>query len=131
VFWLPNLSSVVHGSNGSNGSSAVNITAAVSHLLITDGNSVILTDRAKVLTRTCPSTVDATLSVPSAQPGTLSPRIEKQSVPLTEIGLYTIYSAILEVDSGSVYMSSVDVAAHFSLEVVVDVEGRKLSALQV
>jgi hypothetical protein len=127
VFWLPNLSSVVHGSNGSNGSSAVNITAAVSHLLITDGNSVILTDRAKVLTRTCPSTVDATLSVPSAQPGTLSPRIEKQSVPLTEIGLYTIYSAILEV---AVYRSSVDIAAHSSGQVVVN-EFRKLSALQV
>ena len=71
--------------------------------------------------------------MPSAQSGTLSLHIAQRSVPLTEFGaagLYTIYSAILEVDSGSVYRSSVDIAAHFSWEVVVD-EFRKLSTLQV
>jgi hypothetical protein len=77
--------------------------------------------------------VNATISVPSAQSGTLSPRITQQLVPLTEIGaagLYMIYSVILEVDSGSVYRSSVDITAYFGQEVVVD-EFRKLSALQV
>jgi len=86
-----------------------------------------------VLTSTRPSSVNATISVPSAQSGTLSPRISQRSVPLTEIGatgLYTIYSAILEVDSRSVYRSSVDIVAQFSREVIVD-EFRKLSALQV
>jgi hypothetical protein len=86
-----------------------------------------------VLTSIRPSSVNATISVPSAQSGTLSPRIAQQSVPLAEIGaagLYTIYSATLEVDSGSVYRSSVEIAAHFGGEVVVD-EFRKLSALEV
>ena len=86
-----------------------------------------------MLTSTRPSSVNATISVPSAQSGTLSPRIAQQSMSLTEIGtagLYTIYSAILEVDSGWVYRSSVDIVTHFSREVVVD-EFRKLNALQV
>ena len=86
-----------------------------------------------MLTSTHPLSVNATISMPSAQSGTLSPCISQQSVPLTEIGatgLYTIYSAILEVDSGSVYRSSVDIVAHFSQEVIVD-EFRKLSTLQV
>ena len=43
VFWLPNLSSIVPGSVGL---STVNITAAVSHWLVTYDNSVDIADRA-------------------------------------------------------------------------------------
>lgn len=76
--------------------------------------------------------VEAVLSVPSTQIGTLSPRIETQSVPLDLIGmakLYTIYSAILVVDSEFVYRSSVDIVAHCDGRTIVD-EFRKLIVLQ-
>lgn len=86
----------------------------------------------KVLTSSQPSSVEVVISTPSPQSGTLSPRIETQSVTLSSIGttgLYTIYSALGTVDDSLVYRSSVDVIAHTQGGDLVD-EFRKLNALQ-
>lgn len=78
------------------------------------------------------SAVEATLSIPSPQPGTLSPHIETRTIPLSIIGtagLYTIYSALTEVDEATVYRSSVDIVAHAqSGDIQVD-EFRKIAVL--
>lgn len=84
------------------------------------------------MTSSQPFAVEAILSIPSAQFGTLSPRIVTRSVSLGMIGtagLYTIYSAISVVDGEAVYRSSVDIVVHYHDGGTIVDEFRKLSLL--
>lgn len=85
----------------------------------------------QVLASRAADSVEAIFSIPTPQPGTLSPLIETSYLPLELIGTageYNVYSGLTQLDASTANRTTVDVVAKGEQGTVVN-EFRKLADL--